>query len=310
MQLGIHESVGTLFPPDKLEAALAESMPDVGLRTVAEHDEVNVCDAVVTRDHHPAFLESEHLDWVHSVRPDAESFPTTELEAADVTLTTSTGLHGPSVAETVIGYMTMLARGLNQYAGAQADHEWDSLPWDRPFRLTDETVCIVGLGTIGQAIAERTTWMDMEVRGVRRSPEPAPIVDELYTTDEIHAAMYEARFVVLAVPPTASTRRLVGPAELTAMGEDAYLINVSRGDVVVESALVDALENDELAGAALDVFAEEPLPEDSPLWDFEDVLVTPHAAGQYRSYYQDVAELIAENVTRLEDDRQLRNTVA
>jgi D-2-hydroxyacid dehydrogenase (NADP+) len=205
--------------------------------------------------------------------------------------------------------MTMLARGLDHYADAQTARDWTALPWDRPFTLTDETVCIVGLGTIGQAIAERTTWMNMEVRGVRRSPDPAPIVDELYTTDEIHAAMYEARFVVLAVPPTASTRRLIGPAELTAMGDDAYLINVSRGDVVVEPALVEALADDELAGAALDVFAEEPLPEDSPLWDFEEVLVTPHAAGRYRGYHEDVAELVAENVARLEDDRQLRNTV-
>lgn len=309
MQLGIHDSVGAVVPPEQLETALGEAVPDIGLRTVSEHDEIDVCDAVVTLDHQSTFLEADHLEWVHTVRPDAERFPTTELDAADVTLTTSTGLHGPSVAETVIGYMTMLARGLGHYAGAQDDREWTSLDWDRPFTMTDETVCIVGLGTIGQAIAERTTWMNMKVRGVRRSPKPAPIVDELYTTDEIHAAMYDARFVVLAVPPTASTRRLVGPAELTAMGDDAYLINVSRGDVVVESALIDALESDELAGAALDVFAEEPLSEDSPLWDFDDVLVTPHAAGQYRDYYQDVAELIAENVTRLEDDRQLRNAI-
>jgi len=309
MQLGIHESVEAVFPPAELDTALDELVPDVGTRIVGDREEIAVCDAVVTLDHQPSFLESEPLEWVHTIQAGAERFPTTEFEVADVALTTSAGLQGASVGETVLGYMTMLARGLNHYVTAQADNEWTELPWDRPFTLAGEPVCIVGLGTIGQAIAERATWMDMEVRGVRRSPEPAPIVDELYTSDEIHAAMMDARFVVLAVPTTPATRRMVGPAELTAMSEEAYLINVSRGDTVVEPALVEALESGDIAGAALDVFREEPLPENSPLWDMEEVLITPHAAAQTREYHEDVAELVTENVERREDGRPLRNSI-
>jgi D-2-hydroxyacid dehydrogenase (NADP+) len=168
---------------------------------------------------------------------------------------------------------------------------------------------VVGLGTIGQAVAERATWLGMDVWGVRRSPDPVPIVDEVYGQEDLHTALLDATFVVLATPLTPATRRLIGPAELAAMDEDTYLINVARGGVVVQDALVSALENDDLAGAALDVFQEEPLPDDSPLWDMDEVLVTPHSAARTRDYFRDIAEIVLDNVERLDEGRTLRNQV-
>ena len=305
MQLGIDDSVEAVFPPEALKSTLNDLAPETGVRIV--DDELGNCAAVVTFDHREAFLDS--VDWVHSIQAGVDKFPQTDYDKAGVALTNSSGIHGASVGETVIGFMTMLARGLHHYVRAGAEHNWSVLPWDRPFTLEDESVCVVGLGTIGQGVAERATWMGMDVLGVRRSPNPVPIVDELYTADELHAALLNARFVVLAVPLTTATRRMFGPAELTAMRDDAFLINVARGPVVVENALVDAIENDEIGGAALDVFGEEPLPEDSPLWDLDEVIVTPHSAARTNTYHEDIADLVLENIERIEDGREFRNRV-
>lgn len=305
MQLGIHESVSSVFPPEALQSVLDENAPETAVRIVG--DDPGGCAAVVTFEHRDTFLDT--VDWVHSIQAGVDRFPQGAYDKADVALTNSTGIHGASVGETVIGFMTMLARGLHHYARAEADNEWNTLPWDRPFTLEDETVCVVGLGTIGQAVAERATWMGMDVIGVRRSPDPVPIVDELYTVDELHAALLDARFVVLAVPLTTATRRMFGPAELTAMRDDAFLINVARGPVVVENTLVDAIEADNIAGAALDVFTEEPLPDNSPLWELDEVIVTPHSAARTDDYHEDIADLVIENIKRIGDGREFRNRV-
>ena len=307
MKLGVHESVEAVFPPTALVEALADR---TGTVDVVGDDpiELGEYDGVVTLAHRDAFLDA--VDWVHSVQAGIDRFPLPEYESAGVALTNSAGIHGDSVGETVVGYMTALARGLHRYQSARERGEWIEPEWDRPFTLDGETVCVVGLGTIGQAVAERATWLGMEVLGVRRSPDPAPIVDEVYTPGDLHKAIFDARFVVLAVPLTAETRRMIGPAELTAMSSDAYLINVARGGVVVEDALVEAVTDGQIAGAALDVFQREPLPEDSPLWDLEDVIVTPHAAGRVDDYHERVAEIVRENVERIDEERPLRNQVA
>jgi D-2-hydroxyacid dehydrogenase (NADP+) len=306
MKLGIHESVGAVFPPAELERALDAG----GVEAEAIGDDpiaLGACEGVVTLEHREYFFDA--VDWVHSIQAGVERFSTAEFEAEGLTLTSSSGIHGDSVAESVLGYMTALARNLHAYRSAQERGEWITADWDRPFTLEGESVCVVGLGTIGQAVAERATWLGMDVWGVRRSPDPVPIVDEVYSGEDLHAALLDARFVVLAVPATPSTRRLIGPAELAAMREDAYLINVARGEIVVQDALVSALENGDLAGAALDVFQEEPLPEESPLWDMEEVIVTPHAAARTEEYYADVAEIVLDNVERRAEGRPLRNRV-
>ena len=131
----------------------------------------------------------------------------------------------------------------------------------------------------------------------------------LYTPDELGTAIDGARFVVLCVPLTDETRGLVGERELDRMGEDAYLVNVARGAVVDEDALVAARREDSIAGAALDVFEDEPLPDDSPLWGMGDVIVTPHAAVANREFYRDIADLVRGNVRRFEAGEAPRNRV-
>jgi D-2-hydroxyacid dehydrogenase (NADP+) len=149
----------------------------------------------------------------------------------------------------------------------------------------------------------------MRVTGVRRTPTPVEHVSTVFTPDELEAAVSDARFVALAVPLTAATEGLVGAAELDAMREDAYLVNVARGGVVDQSALTDALDSGSIAGAGLDVFEEEPLPEDSPLWGMENVVITPHAAAATVDYPDRIAALVRENVRRRDAGESLTNLV-
>ncbi|MFB6094311.1 MAG: D-2-hydroxyacid dehydrogenase [Halanaeroarchaeum sp.] len=289
--LGVHESVSAVFPPATLVDALADLEP-----TVSAIDDADIADvdAVVTFAHREAFLD--HVEWIHSIQAGYDRFPLADLEREGVALTNSTGIHGESVGETVVGQMLSLSRRLHTYVSAQDEHAWDRADWDEAFTLFSEPVTVVGLGTLGQGVARRAAGMDMAVTGVRRTPARVPHVREVHPPDALHEAIADARFVVVTVPLTEETEGMFGPAEFEAMREDAFLVNVARGDVVDQDALLEALEGDEIAGAALDVFEEEPLPADSPLWDTEDVLITPHVAAMKRDYYADVADLVRESV--------------
>ena len=304
-RLGVHGSVSAVFPPAQLRAALADIDPAVA---VVDTDGAADCDALVTFAHDEAFLAADPA-WVHSVQAGVDRFPLDAFRERGVALTNSTGIHGDVVGETVAGYMLAFARGLHRYRSSQERGEWGRLPWDRPFTLGGERLCVVGLGTLGRGIAARADALGMEVFGVKRTPTPVDHTEAVYPPGELREAVSGARFVALAVPLTASTRGLVGEAELDAMCDGAVLINVARGPVVNESALVAALRADELAGAALDVFEEEPLPPESPLWEMDEVIVTPHHAAATVDYYRRIATLVRENVRRFAAGENLANRV-
>ncbi len=303
--IGIHDSVGAVFPPEALHDALDDVSPDVRIVTT---DELAGCEALVTLEYDGAFLESD-VEWIHSIQAGVDRFPFEDLEAAGVTLTNSTGIHGDTVGETVAGYMLSFARGLHRYRDRQNDCEWTREPWDRPFSLKDSSVCIVGLGTLGRGVAVRADGLGMAVVGVKRTPTPVDHVETVYPSGELEEAIADARFVVLTVPLTDRTEGLIGAEELAAMRSDAILINVARGAVVDQPALVEALETDSVGGAALDVFETEPLPADSPLWEFDDVIVTPHAAATTGAYYRRIETLLRENLSRLSEGERLANQV-
>lgn len=305
-RVGIHESVGAVFPPERLRGVLADLSPEVAI-VGDDPADLEGCDGVVTFEHREAFLEA--VAWVHSIQAGVDRFPIEAFERAGVALTNSTGIHGQSVGEMVVGYMVALARDLPRYVRQSGKHEWERPAWDRPFAVGDERLCVVGLGTLGRGIATRAAALGTTVTGVKRTVEPVEGVETVHPPEDLRTAVEDARFVALAVPLTDETRHLVGRAELDAMREDAYLINVARGQVVDERALIEALRGGDIAGAALDVFAAEPLPDDSPLWDLENVIVTPHVAGSVRSYYEDIARLVRENVGRVVADRSMKNAV-
>lgn len=306
-RIGIHESTSIDFPFEAIEDALADL--DAELRSVAnDPEELAACDAVVTFTHQPEILEAAPA-WVHTTQAGVDGFPLDEYADADVMFTNSSGLHGESVGETTVGLMLALARRLHVFIKNQRDCRWEFPAWDDAFTLADSSVCIVGLGTVGRGVAKRAAGLDMTVTGVRRNPDPVPGVETVYPAEDLLAAVEDAKFVVLAVPLTDETRGLVGPDELAAMRDDAYLINVARGAVVDEPALVEVLQDDSLAGAALDVFETEPLPDDSPLWHLDDVIVTPHAAVADRAFYERVADLLRANFDRITGEDELENRV-
>lgn len=304
--LSVHESVEAVIPPDAFVAALAGAV-DVPVELVGDGGAYDEADAVVTYGPRPEFLEA---GWVHCARAGYEAFDTGTYEERGIPLTNSTGIHGESVGELAIGYLLSLARLLHVYRDHQVAGEWYEPEYERPFTVADERVCVVGLGTIGAAVARRADALGMDVVGVRRRDEPVEGVSRVYRPGELHAAIGDARFVVLATPLTPETEGLVSDPEFAAMREDAYVVNVGRGPVVDEAALVRALESGAIAGAALDVFEAEPLPPDSPLWDFDNVIVTPHKGSATNRYHLDIAGLVAENVRRYRAGEPLRNRVA
>ncbi|WP_440769381.1 D-2-hydroxyacid dehydrogenase [Natronorubrum sp. DTA28] len=304
-RLCLHESVGTKIP----QSAFVDAFDglDVRVELVGDDESYSSMDAVASFEPRPEFLEA---GWVHCIRAGYDAFDTDAYEVAGVPLTNSTGIHGETVGELAVGYMLSLARLLHVYRDHQGEREWHDPAYERPFTLSGERLCVVGLGTIGTAIAERADALGMEVVGVRRSEESVPSVSQIYAPSALEDAVADARFVTLAAPHTPETEEMIDAEMLDAMRTDAYLINVARGPLVDEAALVEALEADAIAGAALDVFETEPLPPSSPLWDLENVIVTPHRGSATNRYHLDIAELVRENVRRYRAGESLLNRVA
>ena len=303
--LGIHESVNVVFPPEPLRDALDDL--DLEVRVVSTGD-LGGCDALVTLAYDESFLSSD-IEWIHSIQAGVDRFPFEDLKAAGIRLTNSTGIHGDTVGETVAGYMLSFARQLHHYRDRQHETEWSPRGWDVPYSVAGSTVCVVGLGTLGRGVATRANALDMDVVGVKRTPTPVDSVETVHPARNLETAIEDAKFVVLTVPLTDETEGLIGRPELSAMRDDAILINVARGAVVDQDALTDTLERDEIGGAALDVFEEEPLPPESPLWEMDTVIVTPHIAAATGEYYRRVETLVRENISRYEAGESLGNAV-
>lgn len=236
-----------------------------------------------------------------------EHLPLADLEAAGVAVTNAAGVHAPNVAEHAVGAVLAFSRNFPAAFRRAERAEW------RPYEvgeLRGSTVTVVGLGNIGAAVVERLRPFGVETIGVRGSPERGGPADEVVGQADLHAALARTDFLVLACPLTEETEGLVDDAALRTMPAESVLVNVARGPVVDTDALVEGLRRGAVAGAALDVADPEPLPPDHPLWDFENVVVTPHVAGATPNYYDRLADLVADNVRRLAAGDDLRNRVA
>ena len=294
-RIGVDESVSTVFPPAKLVEALSD-LPIAVEQVDGSPESLSDCQAVITFVNRESFLD---LEWVHSIQAGVDRFDRDRFEEAGVVLSNSTGIHGDAIGETVAAQVLMLARRFHVHVANQRQREWSQPEWDDAWTVAGEQACVVGLGGLGRGIVDRLTALGLDVVGVRRTPTPEPGVDRVYPPSELHEAIANARFVVLAVPLVEETRHLIDGEALSAMRTDAYLVNVARGGVVDQSALLDALEDGEVAGAALDVFESEPLPEGSPLWDLEEVIVSPHCGAFTRDYYRHIATIVRESIRRI-----------
>ena len=262
------------------------------------------------------FAASEKLRWVHSGAAGVGGSLFPEMLESDVIFTNSAGTHGVPVAEHAVAMMFYLARALDQVeASRRAGHLWDR---DRiacspsPVgELVDSVVCVVGYGGIGREVGRRASGLGMRVWAVKRQPEAEPLgdVDRLFGPEGLHEALAGSDYVVLALPHTPETDGLIGAQELALMKKSAILVNVSRGRMIDEGALVEALRSMALRGAGLDVFWDEPLPPSSPLWEIDNVCITPHIGGVSPRFWERETELIVENTRRYLAGEPMLNVV-
>ncbi|HEY8598161.1 MAG TPA: D-2-hydroxyacid dehydrogenase [Thermomicrobiales bacterium] len=260
----------------------------------------------------PALVPEGRLRWLHSVPAGAEGLLTPEVIAAEhIMLTASKGPMGPMVAEHALLLMLALARDLPGYAQNQAARRWHVPTGERPMRdLFGKTVLILGVGGIGGHLARMCrVGLQMRVLGTARTRHDDPHVERYVAPPDLPAALGEADFVVLCLALTAETRGIIDAAALAAMRPTAYLVNVARGGLVDEAALVAALQAGRIAGAGLDSFATEPLPSESPLWAMPNVIITPHVANGQDSARDQVIAFMCENIRRFAEREPLLGQV-
>jgi phosphoglycerate dehydrogenase-like enzyme len=260
------------------------------------------------------FGAARRLRWFHSALAGIEDCLFPALVESDVVLTNSTGLHSTCIPEHVITSILVLARNFHEAARLQAKHEWNRfgmiMAGSGIRDVNGAHLAVLGAGPIGENVARLAAGLGMRVRVMRRDPsQPVPHAEAVVAPSALHDLLAWADFVVLAVPLTAETRHLIGAAELRAMKSTSYLINIARGEVVDDAALLDCLRAGGLAGAALDVFTPEPLPADSPYWELPNVVITPHVSGYMPLYFDRMLELFEDNLARFLDGRPLRNVV-
>jgi phosphoglycerate dehydrogenase-like enzyme len=257
----------------------------------------------------PLLDAAPRLKWFQVIQAGVENMKADGMLDRGFVVTNGSGIASVPIAEWVLGAMLMLCKGMHTTVHEQQRREWR-------FRFTraleGKTCGIIGMGAIGRAVATRARAFDMRVIATRRTVNTGdsdPDCDALFAHNDLHRVLAESDYVVLCVPHTAETNHLIGAAELAAMKPTGYLLNIARGAVIDQPALVAALEAGTIAGAALDVTDPEPLPADSPLWENPNVIITPHMSGAVEGYGHRAGKLFIDNLQRYLRGEPLLNVV-
>ena len=270
-----------------------------------------------------AFLAAERLRWVHSAAAGVSGSLFPEMRESDVLLTNSAGVYAEPMADHAMAMILYFARGLDGAVAGTAAREWrrEALagPGGPLTELSGAVVGVVGYGGIGRAVGRRAAALGMRVWATRRAAsgslnEPTsrselPEAERILGPEGLEELLAGSDYVVLTVPETEETRGLIGAPQLAGMRESAVLINIARGRILDEEALADALRSGRLRGAGLDVFREEPLPPDSPLWELDNALLTPHIGGTSPRFWERQTELMVRNIEHFLAGRPLENLV-
>jgi phosphoglycerate dehydrogenase-like enzyme len=250
------------------------------------------------------YAEAKRLRWLQAMGAGVDWALVPELPRG-VIVTRSPGVFGPWMAEYVLAWCLSVTQRMADYRGAQVRREW--IQHRPPERLAGKTIAIVGLGDIGRTVARAARGVGLRVIGVSRSGRPVSGVERVYRSRDLRRALAAADFVVLVAPLNETTRGMIGAAELAAMRETAWLINIGRGALVDDNALVQALQRRTIAGAVLDVFTTEPLPPDHPLWSLDNAVITPHISGP--NLPEEIVPVFNDNLARYLAGRPLRHVV-
>ena len=254
------------------------------------------------------------LRFIQSIGAGVDQFDQAALRARGIRLANASGVNRNAVSEHAIACILALARQLHTGRDNQHKHIWRGMISNlsqREDELGGKTLLIVGLGAIGSRLAKLAKAFDMRVIGTKRNPSTAQgVADEVHTPDRLLELLPQADFVALTCPLTPQTTNLIDARALASMKPSAYLINMARGRCVDEPSLLTALQNGTIAGAAIDHFWDEPLPPASPFWGLENLLITPHTAGETRMYEENLLDILLENLGRLwEGKEELKNQV-
>ncbi|BAV50693.1 Probable D-isomer specific 2-hydroxyacid dehydrogenase [Mesorhizobium loti] len=299
-------------------AVLAETHPDLpvhpcdsyaGLPELIERVAAEVVYSIrfdgTPRYPRQALVESPTVKWVSIGGSGTDHLG--RWDPTRVTVTNSAGVAAGMLAEYALGAMLSFSLDLRGFERRQQARQWGG---GRVEPIEGKTVLIIGLGKTGEAVAKRAKAMGMHTLGIRARPKPTPCLDEVHGVDALLPLIGHADFVICCVPLLPTTRGLLGKAAFAAMKPSAVLIDISRGGVVEEAALLAALDAKQIKGAALDVFATEPLPAEHPLWGYDNVAITPHCAAVYDGWDIKSVRMFADNLARYRRGEPLENVVS
>jgi phosphoglycerate dehydrogenase-like enzyme len=260
------------------------------------------------------FQSAKKLKWIQSWGAGVERILIPEVVSSSVIVTNAGGIHATPMSEHVIGMMLCFTRGLHVFIRNQTEKKWERLEtWTSPMieELSGKTLGIVGLGKIGTEIAKKAKCLGMRVIATKRDLTSAAStsVERLVPPADLNQLLAESDFAVLSLPLTKETEGMIGERQLRSMKRTGILINVSRGKIIQENKLVQALKQGWIAGAGLDTFENEPLPENSELWNFKNIIITPHIAGDTPHYAERLTDIFTENLNRFIHKQPLINVV-
>jgi phosphoglycerate dehydrogenase-like enzyme len=305
--------------PPELPAAIRARWPELRVAHLESYDqlpsELSDTDIFIGFTLTPPQLAAaKKLQWIHVTAAGVAQLIRPDVRASGVIVTNSRGIHAIPMAEHTVGLLIALARKFPASMRFQAASHWAQQEiWDaqpRPSELSGATLVIVGFGAIGSELARRARAFGMRVLAVTRSGKAdGALAERVFPTTELIRALPEADYLVLAAPDTPETNHMIGARELAAMMRTACLVNIARGTLVDEAALISALKNKTISGAALDVVAQEPMPPENPLWRLENVFITPHTSAVSEQLWPRQTALVIENLERWFSGRELINRV-
>jgi phosphoglycerate dehydrogenase-like enzyme len=247
------------------------------------------------------------LRWYHTISAGVENMPLAQLAERGIVLTNNSGSYDIQIAEHLMAFVFAASRQLHRYRDSQRATEWEERAHQE---LRGATIVVYGMGSIGGEIARLASAIGMRVIGVRRRAEsPERGVDRVVAPDRLADVVGEADYLAIAAPLTSATRGAISREVISRMKPTAWIVNIARGAIVDEPAMIEALQAKRIAGAALDVFTTEPLPKESPLWTLENVMITPHNAGDSPRTDERSLALFAENLRRYKAGEPLMNRV-
>jgi len=285
---------------EEYQRALEPDFPDLVIRACKTEEEVgvfiektkilltfNISDELIRR--------AVNLEWIQALGTGVDSIVSLPSLSKGVLVTSTRGIHGPQMSELAILLMLALTRRFQDMVRNQDKAVWDRWPGEL---LWQKKTGILGLGAVGEEIARKCKAFGMTVYGINRSRKEVGAVDRFFGLDRLLTVAREVDFFIIVVPLTPETRGMVGAEVISAMKPSAFLLNLARGPVVDEKALIEALESGTIAGAGLDVFNEEPLPQSHAFWKMKNVIVTPHVGGTSTFYVDQVLPVFQENLRR------------